>query len=142
MLYHEAVLLQRKGRFEAAQEALEELCYHGVQDHELTRSLGMVALRIPAPNGATGATLEGDIVMAVGEAECLAAHHKFDEAKQVYSGLEQRYPDCPNLHYAFGRFLLEARDPEPAKKEFEQELKNNPRPCVRALGNRGRWLQG
>jgi tetratricopeptide (TPR) repeat protein len=127
MLYHEGVLLQRKKRFEGAQEALQTLCGEGVQNDELTRALGMVALRIAGPSPGTGATPGADIFTRVGQAECLAAQHKFDEAKQVYRGLVQHFPHYANMHYAFGRFLLEARDPQAAKMEFEQELKNNPR---------------
>ncbi len=133
MLYHEGLLLERKRRFEGAQEALQKLCSEGVQNEELTRALGMVALRIPGPSPAEITPTAQDVVMAVGQAECLAAQHEFDRAKQLYAQLEQRHPQFPNLHYAFGRFFLEARDPQPARREFEMELKNNPQHVLARL---------
>lgn len=126
VLYHEGVLLHRKERFEGAQEAFQALCKEGVQNDELTRALGMVALRIRGPNSPASGTPGGEIVTRVGLAECLAAQKRFDEARGDFSDLAKKYTAYPNIHYAFGRFLLETRDTTTATQEFEQEIKNNP----------------
>ena len=126
MFYHEGVLLQRKAKFETAQDALEELCYEGDESREAIRTLGMVQLRIRARNSLVDTPPGADIVARLGRAGCLAAQKKFDEARQDLGLLVSDYPDFPNIHYAYGRFLLEAHDTTHAVEEFEREIKNDP----------------
>ena len=124
-LFHEGVLLQRARKFEGAQEALDSLCLAGVHSPELDTTLGMVALRMPdriAP--AQGAAAE--IVPRIGRAECLAGQKKLDEARREYSAVVHNYPLFPNIHYAYGRFLLDARDTQAGIAQLEQEIKNQP----------------
>ncbi len=45
-MYHDGVLLQRAGQFEAAKAALSSLCLNGVRSPELAGTFGMVALRM------------------------------------------------------------------------------------------------
>ena len=47
-----------------------------------------------------------------------AANGRFEE-------LVRRYPDMPNVHYAFGVVLLNA-EPDRAIEEFKQELQRTP----------------
>ena len=125
VLYHEGVLLQRKASFEGAREALEALCRDGVQTDGLTQELGMVALRIQGKPSATDAT-DAKIVTGLGRASCLAAQGKFDEARQDYGDLVRTYPEYPNIHYAYGKFLLQTHDTTAAVEEFKREIGNNP----------------
>ncbi len=126
VLYHEGILLQRKGSFEAAQETLEGLCLGGVQGDEVANVLGMALLRLttksPPPQGAADAA----VVTRVGRAECLAGQKKYDDARLSFEELVKEYPTYPNLHYAFGLFLLELRDVPGSVDQFKEEIKNNP----------------
>jgi tetratricopeptide (TPR) repeat protein len=126
MVYHEGVLLRRAAKFEAAQQQLVRLCSHGVENSDVIRALGLTVLRVPGkdelPNNSPGA----GVVSAVGHAECRVAQKKFDQARREYSEVVKTYPQYPNIHYAYGRFLLDLNDTEGAIGQFEQEIKNDP----------------
>lgn len=126
MLYHEGVLLQRRAKFESAQEVLNQECVDAVQNDNVTQELGMTALRMPGKPALVEGSTGADVVSGVGHAECLAAQRKFDEARQDYGELVHRYPEYPSIHYAYGRFLLEANDTAAAIEEFEREIQNDP----------------
>lgn len=124
VLYHEGVLLQRKGSFRSARDTLYQLCLAGVQNQELDTTLGLVSLRlrtktVPAPPNA-------DVIGQIGRASCLAGQKKFDEARQVFAALVNEHPDYPNIHTSYGQFLLEAHDMPAAVEEFKLEIKNQP----------------
>ncbi len=126
VLYHEGVLLQRKGKFESAQQTLEQLCLQGVQSDELANTLGMVLLRSQAKAPPTESP-NAQILGTIGRAECLAAQRKYDQGRAIFSPLVEQYPDYRGIHYAYGMFLQEARDDNGAVKQFQEEIKNNPR---------------
>ncbi|HUJ31061.1 MAG TPA: tetratricopeptide repeat protein [Candidatus Acidoferrum sp.] len=126
MLYHEGVLLQRRGRFESAQESLVRVCADGVEDDNVTRALGMTALRMSGKDAPVEGSPGASVVSGVGRAQCMAARRKFDEARENFAAVEKNYPQYPNLHYAYGRFLIEVNDTAGAVQEFQQEIQNNP----------------
>lgn len=127
MLYHEGVLLSRKGKFNRAGEIFSELSKQGVQSDDLTFSLAAAALRmLPKdlpPEGNPGR----DVVRRIGQAEALVAAKKFDEARKGYDELVSEYPDFPNLQYAYGRCLLALSDVDAAVAAFQREIQNSPR---------------
>jgi tetratricopeptide (TPR) repeat protein len=45
--------------------------------------------------------------------------------RQAFEELVSRYPTAPNVHYAYGVYLL-AEQPEAAIEEFKRELKSSP----------------
>jgi len=126
MLYHEGVLLLRKERYEAAQQALDSLAEENVQDDNLLLALGESVLRMK-PDGAPpeGSTAR-EIVMREGKAEYLAASKNVDGARAEYSNIAAEFPESPNVHYALGRFLLQLHEIDPAVVEFQREIQNNP----------------
>jgi len=127
MLYHEGVLLQRAAKFQLALIQLRKLCADGAEEAVVVEELGMAALRIPGkPDFVSGSSGE-QVVGAVGRAECLAAQKKFDEARQGYAQIQTDYPQYPNIHYAYGRLLLDQDDTQGAIAEFEQEIQNDPK---------------
>ena len=126
VLYHEGVLLQRKGRFESAQQTLEQLCLLGVASDEVANALGMTMLRSSAKQPPEKGSREEDVVLRVGQAECLAGQKKYEEGKKLFSAVVAQYPDYPNIHYAYGMFLEEARDLPAAIDQYKEEIKNNP----------------
>lgn len=126
VLYHEGVLLQRKGRFEAAQETLEQLCLQGVQTDEIANALGMTLLRLTTKNPPAQESADADIVARIGRAECLAGQRKYDEARPGFETVVKENPKYPNIHYAYGLFLLEARDLAGGVAQLKQEIVNDP----------------
>ncbi len=126
MLYHEGILLQRGGKFEAARDTLEQLCLEGVQSDEVARILGMVSLRKLDKNPPPENSPDGRIITLAGRAGCLAGQKKYDEARAALSAVADEHPDYPNIHYAYGLLLIEARDTVSAVEEFKREIKNNP----------------
>jgi predicted Zn-dependent protease len=70
---------------------------------------------------------EREILLRAGRAERQSLAKQMDEARRSYSDLVQEVPQFPNVHYAYGRFLLNVHDPEGAVVQFLEEIKNNPK---------------
>jgi tetratricopeptide (TPR) repeat protein len=126
MRYHHGILLQRLGKFEGAREVLMGLCVDGEQPKPLLNGLGMIALRMPDRHPPPEGSLAADIVARLGLAMSYEAQHKLEQARQIYDEVAQQYPDFPNVHVVYGRFLSEQHDVPAATEEFEQEIKNYP----------------
>ena len=127
VLYHEAVLLQRRGKFEQAQEDLQQLCLQGVNSDDIANMLGLVLLRrtdlhLPSPD-----TADHEILLDVGRAGCLSGQRKYEESRQFLAPVVKKHLDYPNLHYAYGMLLLDANDQPGAVAEFKKEIENNPK---------------
>jgi len=131
-LYHQGVLLQRQGKFQAAQETLEQLCLEGLRSAELYTALGLTMLRKRDKATPTAAP-DGEIIGRVGQAECLVGQKKFDEGRSGLTALVNQYPKYPGIHYALGLLLVEASDLPAAVAEFKQEIDNNPADVVSRL---------
>jgi len=122
MLYHEGLLLLRKGRFDDAQEVLDVLSRDGGDDDNLMLALGMSALNVIPANLPPDGSTAREAVMRVGKAEFLAATKKFDEARREYSNVTDEFPETANIHYAFGRFLLDIGEIDPAVAAFKRQI--------------------
>jgi len=135
VLYHQGVLLQRQGKFQAAREILEQMCLQGLQSDEVASALGMTLLRqrnkSPAAPGSADA--DAEVVTRVGRAGCLAGQKKFDEGRKDFGAVVAQYPRYPRIHYAFGLFLVEASDLPAAVAEFKREIENDPSDVVSRL---------
>ncbi len=126
MFFDEGVLLRRSGKFEASANVLEDLCAQQAEDPEIVRELGMLSLRLrdkayPAPS-----TPMAEVVGRLGEARCRVGKNQFDAARQIAQTVAAQFPQVPNVHYAYGRILLDSQDPTAAVKEFELEIANQP----------------
>ena len=117
----------RKRRFGDAATNLTLLVKDGVRSDDVATSLGMAALLIPPQSAPAKGTPGHDVIERVGRAQILATQKDFDTARQLFSLIAGEYPAYPNLHYAFGRFLLDLHEPDQAVAQFQQELKNDPR---------------
>jgi tetratricopeptide (TPR) repeat protein len=126
VMYHEGVLLQRAGRFEAAKGALASLCLSGVRSAELAGTFGMVALRMRDVSPPDASTEAGRVVQHVGRAACLSGAKDYDAAKAEFERVIAGAPHFPLVHYAYGRMLQDARDHDGAIKEFEAEIAEQP----------------
>jgi tetratricopeptide (TPR) repeat protein len=126
MLYHKGLLLLRDGQFESALDTLGRLAKQGSRAEEFYQALGMTMLRMKPSEAPPPGSAEGQVVSSIGQAQALAAEKRFEEARQRYQQLVTQSPDFPNIHYAYGRFLLESRDVEDAIRQFEEEIKRDP----------------
>jgi predicted Zn-dependent protease len=123
--YHEAMLLLRKGRYEDALDALKVLVEAGVESDELDAALGLGVLLI-RPKDAPSDGAEHQIVVRAGRAERQRLAQQWDVARAAYGDLVKQSPAFPNIHYAFGRFLLAVEDTDAAIQQFKEEIENNP----------------
>jgi tetratricopeptide (TPR) repeat protein len=126
LLYHEGMLLLRKGRYEDGIEALKPLAQEGVSSEELDAALGLAVLMIPPKQAPPEGSPERQVVLRAGQAERQRLLNNFDEAGKRYAELAREFTNFPNVHYAYGRFLLAAKGPAEAIAEFQQEVRNNP----------------
>jgi tetratricopeptide (TPR) repeat protein len=126
VLFHEGVLLQRSGKFERAQEDLQQLCLQGVESDEISSTLGLVLLRRKDTHPPALSTEEGGIIAGIGHSACLAGQKKYDEGRQILGTLVKQHPEYPAIHYAYGMFLLDAHAQQAAIDEFKREIENNP----------------
>ena len=126
-LYHLGVLQLRTGRYGAAKESFGQLVKDRIRTKELINGLGLAALLIKSQQAPAQGTPGATVVERAGEAEALLIANEFDRAKQQYADLATEFPDYPNLHFAFGRLLLETHDNDLAVQQFELELKRDPK---------------
>ncbi len=126
LLYHEGVLLRRQGKFESAQLSLGQLCSEGIQSKEIVDELGLVLLRIERNNAPPAESRGAAVVRGVGHAACLTSEKKFDQAQAEYAELAEKYPEYPNLHYAYGMFFADSGNPGSAVDQFKLEISHNP----------------
>lgn len=125
-LYHLGLLQLHARKFGDAKETLSQLAKVHIRTKEVSTALGLAALLIAPkdapPEGTPGAT----VVERAGEAEALLTVKDFEQAKRTYAQLADEYPDYPNLHFAFGRLLLETNETDQAVEQFQLELKRDP----------------
>ena len=124
--YHEGMLLLRKGRYEDAIEAMQLLVKQGVHNDDLDAALGMGALLIRPKDAPADGTVGRQVLLRAGQAEAYGLLKKRDEGKKTYADLAQEFPAFPNIHYAYGRFLLAFDELDEGIAQFQQEIKNNP----------------
>lgn len=125
-LYHMGILQLRARKFGDAKETLDQLAKLHTNTKELVTALGLAVLLIrpqdAPPEGTPGAT----VIDQAGKAEALLAAKDFEQAKDTYDRLIAEFPDYPNLHFAFGRLLLETNETDAAVEQFQLELKRDP----------------
>jgi len=126
VLYHEGILLQRASRYEQASMALSSLCLSGVRSADLAQIFGMTMLHINSKAAPAESTPEGDVVQHIGRGACMSAANEYDQARREYDYVLQQNPHFPLVHFAYGRFLLEARDRPGAIEAFKQEIAEHP----------------
>jgi tetratricopeptide (TPR) repeat protein len=125
-LYHMGILELRLRKFGDAKETLDQLARLHVRTKELITALGLAVLLIRPQDAPPEDTPGATVVERAGEAEALLAAKDFEQAKQAYVQLIGEFPDYPNLHFAFGRLLLETNETDAAVGQFQLELKRDP----------------
>jgi tetratricopeptide (TPR) repeat protein len=66
-----------------------------------------------------------DMIMMAGRASYMMAARQNAAAAKAFESLASRYPETPNVHYAYGIFLLQEQ-PDKAIEEFKRELELQP----------------
>lgn len=122
--YHTAITMTRLERYEFALSTLQSFAKEGTDSPRVIEAFGMALLRIPM----TPSELpphRREIVMLAGRGAYYRAARRPAAAKPAFELLVQRYPDAPNVYYAYGVYLLD-EDPARAIDAFKQELKTSP----------------
>jgi tetratricopeptide (TPR) repeat protein len=127
VMFHEGVLLQRAGQFEAAKAALSALCLSGAHSIQLLGAFGLVAMRMRDLSPRDPGTEDGRVVYHVGRAACLTGAKEYDAAKTEFEQVIAHAPQFPLVHYAYGCSLIDARDVDGAVREFEAEIAQQPK---------------
>jgi tetratricopeptide (TPR) repeat protein len=140
LTYHEGMLLLRAGRYERALETFQPLVRAGVEDENLELAIGMGVLLIRPKDAPAEGSPTHAIVKRAGRAERRHMAKEFADAKREYVALvsEASAPapvstsasasalTFPNVHYAYGRFLLATEDLESGIQEFLKEIEAHP----------------
>jgi tetratricopeptide (TPR) repeat protein len=123
--YHAAILLTRMEQYEAAFDILREFARQEKDTPTVIEAFGLSILRMPfLPSEAPGDRRE--MILIAGRAGFHQAKGRTSAyGRQAYEELVSRYPTAPNVHYAFGAYLL-AEQPDAAIEEFKRELKLAP----------------
>lgn len=122
--YHAAILMTRFEQFEVAFEMLREFVREENRSPKVIEAFGITVLRMPF----LPAELPPDkreAVLLAGQASYDWAARRIHEARKSFEELMARYPQTPNVHYAFGAFLL-SEDTDAAIAEFRKELELSP----------------
>jgi tetratricopeptide (TPR) repeat protein len=122
--YHSAILLTRIGQFDQALLILDDFGLEGNDSPGVVEAMGLAVLRMPMlPADLPGTRRE--MVLLAGRARYFQSARMMAGAQNAFEMLVSRYPDTPNVHYAYGNFLL-AEQPDKAIEMFERELKASP----------------
>jgi tetratricopeptide (TPR) repeat protein len=123
--YHTALLLTRIENYEQALQTLWEFAREGDDGPRIIEAMGIATLRMPLlPADVPGS--KRDQIMLAGRASYYTAARFNAAAQKAYEELVSRYPDTPNMHYAYGVFLT-AEQPDAAIEQYKAELQISPR---------------
>jgi tetratricopeptide (TPR) repeat protein len=123
--YHVAILMTRIEQYEQAMQVLNDFALEGNDSPKVIEALGMAALRMPMlPADLPGSKRE--LVMLAGRASFYTSSRAYAAAQKAWEELTTRYPETPNVHYAYGVFLT-AEQPDKAIELFKHELEVSPR---------------
>jgi tetratricopeptide (TPR) repeat protein len=122
--YHTAVLSTRVEQYDQALGILSEFGNAGNESPRVIEAMGIATLRIPVlPEELPGEKRE--MVMMAGRARYFMDARMLAAAQNAFEALVNRFPETPNVHYAFGLYLLREQ-PDAAVEEFKRELKISP----------------
>jgi len=122
--YHVALLYIRFNEFEIAYDILAEFISVGNESPKVIEAFGLAILRLPfLPNEIPPDKRE--LVLMAGRAGFNMAARRVDAARGAFDQLLASYPNAPNVHYAFGVFMMR-QDANAGLKEFQRELEISP----------------
>ena len=122
--YHTALVYIHFEYFESAYDVLSEFVRSGQETPKVVEAFGLTLLRLPfLPNEIPADKRER--VLVAGQAGYNMAARRLEQARTAFDTLLARYPNDPNIHYAFGVYML-PQDADVAMKEFKRELEISP----------------
>ncbi len=122
--YHAAILMSRIEQYEQSLETLGEFAAEGNDNPRVIEAMGIATLRMPLlPSEMPPERRE--MVLMAGRASNLMATRNTAAADKAFQALVARYSEVPNVHYAYGVFLLQEQA-DKAIEEFTKELELQP----------------
>ncbi len=122
--YHTALLYIHFEYFESAFDVLNEFVRFGHESPKVIEAFGLTLLRMPfLPKEIPPAQREK--LLLAGQAGYNMAARRLEQSRAAFDALLTRYPNDPNVHYAFGVYML-PQDADAALKEFKRELEISP----------------
>jgi predicted Zn-dependent protease len=122
--YHAAILMTRIEQYEQALETLGEFAAEGNDNPRVIEAMGLATLRMPLLPAETPPERREMVLMA-GRASHLMATRNTVASEKAFQSLVMRYSEIPNVHYAYGVFLLQEQA-DKAIEEFTKELELQP----------------
>ncbi len=122
--YHAALLMARNDQHEQALQTLGKFAHEGNDNPSVIEAMGIATLRlamlpIELPPD------RREMVLMAGRASYMMATRNTASAEKAFAALAARYPEVPNVHYAYGVFLLQEY-PDRAIEAFKRELEIQP----------------
>jgi len=122
--YHAALLYIHFEQFEIAFDVLGEFLRAGNDSPKVMQAFGLAILRMPYLDTEIPST-QREMVMMAGRAGMGMAARRPEITQPAFDQLMQQYPNAPNIHYAYGVFLLN-QDSDAALLQFKRELEITP----------------
>jgi len=122
--YHTALVYIRFEYFESAYDVLTEFVRSGQESPKVVEAFGLTLLRMPLGPNEIPADKREKVLLA-GQAGYSMAARRLEQARGAFDALLSRYPNDPNIHYAFGVYMM-PQDADVAMKEFKRELEISP----------------
>ena len=122
--YHAAILMARTDQHEQALETLGEFAAEGNDNPRVIEAMGIATLRMPMLPVEVPPDRREMVLMA-GRASYMMATRNTAAADAAFAALVTRYPEIPNVHYAYGVYLLQEQA-DRAIEQFKRELEVQP----------------
>ncbi|PYQ21790.1 MAG: hypothetical protein DMF79_07310 [Acidobacteria bacterium] len=122
--FHEAILRTRASEFELAVQPLTWLARSEPESPRLVEAAGLMLLRLPKLPAEIPEE-KRELVTLAGRAAYAHLAREGKEAKERFQALIERFPTAPNVHYAYGIFLL-VSDSDAALAELRKEIEIQP----------------
>ncbi len=121
--FHQALLFTKRGEFDSALQKYTALI-SPTTDEQFLLGLGLTSLRhAEVPNEISPG--QKDLFAEAGRALAAFLTGNYAGAQTAYDQLLARFPNDPDVHYAYGYFALRS-DPERAIEEWERALRIDP----------------
>jgi predicted Zn-dependent protease len=122
--FHEAMLRIRASQFELALQPLTWLARSEPESPRLVEAAGLMLLRLPKLPAEIPED-KRELVTLAGRAAFAHLAREGRQAKERFRELLERFPNVPNVHYAYGIFLL-VSDSDAALAELRKEIEIQP----------------
>jgi tetratricopeptide (TPR) repeat protein len=137
--YHAAIIMTRIEQYEQALQTLGEFAAAGNDSPRVIEAMGIATLRMAMlPNEVPPDRRE--MVLMAGRGTYMMATRQTTAAGTAFRAMVERYPETPNVHYAYGVFLL-IEQPDKAIEQFKRELELQPNHSASLLQIAYEYLQ-